>query len=734
MKHFDDVGLLGDKAIRHGGPDQMVMISGGPASHLSRYSILCGPSKRRLVVRQPDIPHAPSHQPSKGEIQLIQQSCQLVGHVEEWKHGCWYHATSVFGTTLADLLDKVKALSKADSFSPRPPEGLPTHAFWSGALAYDLVQWTQPIALQHPPEQGEIIAVLWLIERFVVEQKNDSSLHAFDCPDDDWAQQARQEFDNHAPSARGVPSANPHSETSNMTDQEHEEGIEAIKQGIAAGEFYQVNLGRWWEGQLNSHPSAIFEELCVTNPAPFSAYICAEDLGLALVSSSPESLLQSNGSTVRTAPIKGTRPRGRTHEEELRLRNEMLNDEKERAEHRMLVDLMRNDLGTVSGTGKITIERFDVEAYANVQHLVSQVVGELSDGLDSVDALQAVFPGGSITGCPRTVVCATIDELEQRPRSFWTGSIGWIDLQSGACSWNILIRTLIARKNRKHWHGAIAAGGGITIGSSPRDEVEEAKWKASALRKACGWHVEERNELPQGQLEIHTLEIESAPVATKQGTIKIDDGTMSLDTSILLIDNLDSFTQNIAHAMAGLGHDVIIHRSRNTSSIASPEVLLQDLITRLQPSHIVLGPGPGQPKDSPLTMHAATMAVNGSINRPLLGICLGHQALGLAAGMKLAQVPSGPVHGSPRKVRHDGSGVFEGFTSPHPFTLYNSLIVMKNTSTNLEEIAWNEATGDVMAVRHPYLPIFGVQFHPESVGSENGIRVLSNFLQMKADA
>jgi anthranilate synthase/aminodeoxychorismate synthase-like glutamine amidotransferase len=133
-------------------------------------------------------------------------------------------------------------------------------------------------------------------------------------------------------------------------------------------------------------------------------------------------------------------------------------------------------------------------------------------------------------------------------------------------------------------------------------------------------------------------------------------------------------------------------------------------------------------------MHAATMAVNGSINRPLLGICLGHQALGLAAGMKLAQVPSGPVHGSPRKVRHDGSGVFEGFTSPHPFTLYNSLIVMKNTSTNLEEIAWNEATGDVMAVRHPDLPIFGVQFHPESVGSENGIRMLSNFLQMKADA
>lgn len=734
MKHFGNVGLIGGKAIHYGAPDHMVMLSGGPASHLSRYSILCGPSKKRLVVRQPDIPQAPAHQPSKGEIQLILQSTQLVGHVEEWKHGCWYHETSVFGRDLADLLSKVKALSKTESFFPHPPEGLPTHPFWAGALAYDLVQWTQPIALQHPPKQDEIIAVLWLIERFVLEQKDDSSLHAFDCPGDDWAKQASKEFEHDASMVRGVSSANPHPETSSMTDQEHEEGIEAIKHGIAAGEFYQVNLGRWWEGKLKSHPLAIFEELCFTNPAPFSAYICAEDLGLALVSSSPESLLQSNGSTVRTAPIKGTRPRGRTDEEELHLRNEMLNDEKERAEHRMLVDLMRNDLGAVSGIGKIGIERFDVEAYANVQHLVSQVVGELSDGLDSVDALQAVFPGGSITGCPRTVVCATIDELEQRPRSFWTGSVGWIDLQSGACSWNILIRTLIARKDRKHWHGAVAAGGGITIGSSSRDEVEEAKWKASALRKACGWHVEDRNELPQGKLEIHTLEIEPAPKATKHGTIQIDDGAMRSDASILLIDNLDSFTQNIAHAMAGLGHDVIIHRARNTSTTASPENLFEDLITRLQPSHIVLGPGPGQPKDSPLTMHAATMAMNGSINQPVLGICLGHQALGLAAGMKLEQVPSGPVHGSPRKVRHNGSILFEGFTSPHPFTLYNSLILMNCDGADLEEIAWNETTGDVMAVQHPYQPIFGVQFHPESVGSENGIRVLSNFLQIRADA
>ena len=129
----------------------------------------------------------------------------------------------------------------------------------------------------------------------------------------------------------------------------------------------------------------------------------------------------------------------------------------------MLVDLMRNDIGAVSKVGTVQVERFDVEAYTNVQHLVSQITGILADDLTGIDALQAIFPGGSITGCPRTVVCAAIDELENHPRSFWTGSAGWIDVMTGECSWNILIRTLQANRVQGEWIGKIAAGGGITI-------------------------------------------------------------------------------------------------------------------------------------------------------------------------------------------------------------------------------------------------------------------------------
>ena len=122
----------------------------------------------------------------------------------------------------------------------------------------------------------------------------------------------------------------------------------------------------------------------------------------------------------------------------------MIDDVKERSEHRMLVDLMRNDLSAVCEVGTVNVSRFDVESYANVHHLVSHITGVLSKNYTSSDALSAIFPGGSITGCPRTMVCAAIDKLEPTNRSFWTGSVGWFDPHSNDCSWNILIRTLEA--------------------------------------------------------------------------------------------------------------------------------------------------------------------------------------------------------------------------------------------------------------------------------------------------
>ena len=141
----------------------------------------------------------------------------------------------------------------------------------------------------------------------------------------------------------------------------------------------------------------------------------------------------------------------------------------------MLVDLMRNDLTHVCKPGTIKISKFDVEAYANVQHLVSHICGQLADNKSGIEALNALFPGGSITGCPRTVVCSVIDKIEQHKRSFWTGSAGWIDLHEGKCSWNILIRTIEATRSSDIWNAIIGAGGGITIKSNPELEVHESE-------------------------------------------------------------------------------------------------------------------------------------------------------------------------------------------------------------------------------------------------------------------
>ncbi len=735
--HWRDLGLLGEKAVHYGGPDELLFYSGGPQSHLARFSILCGPSRKRVVVRQPNQNNAPpaqKHSPLNGDVRLMKEKQPFVAQVEEWKHGCWYHSTSIFAKSLSELLEKLRPLTSEQCFDSTPDMSLPQRPFWAGAFAYDMVQWTLPLQLQNLPDEGEILTILWLVERIAVHDKAKDMISTHTLSKDTWGQDICQ---NMTPESLLQTLSKPPAsiETSSMNDEQHERAIEAIRESIRAGQMYQVNIGRWWSGKIREHPRKIFQRLNEVNPAPFSAYLEAPDLGFSLVCSSPESLLKCDGESVFTSPIKGTRPRGETstHEEELRI--EMVNDEKERSEHRMLVDLMRNDISSVSKIGSVKVERFDVEAYSNVQHLVSHLSGVLGDGLTGIDALQAVFPGGSITGCPRTVVCSAIDELEQRPRSFWTGSIGWIDLTTGAGSWNILIRTLIARKIRGQWHADVAAGGGITIGSHPKTEVEEAKWKAAALRNACGWIEADNSKLPIGELSIHQLEIEAVPKAITEGKVRFVDNNTVAKGCVLLIDNLDSFTLNIAHALAGLGREVLIYKSRDGGPVPVwDSASCAEFVSHFQPSHIVLGPGPGVPTDSPLTMGLAHLALSGKTTIPILGICLGHQALGLAGGMKLVRSPNGPVHGAPRSCVHTQTGLFSTLESPSLFTRYNSLSITSSKNGTFIETAHEAGTKVVMGIQHSKLKIHGIQFHPESVGSQEGLKLLNNFLMLEADA
>ena len=646
-----------DKLLNSQGEDRILLLSGGPKSHLAQRSMFAKGMKKRLVITQPSIEPQVNHSPLNGETILNLKKNPMEGSLQIWTDNGWKVTTILNAKNLEGMLR---------SLVPHTPKG----SLWAGALSYDLVQWTQPISLQHPPEEGEILAVLWLVEEWIEEEVRSPEIPS---------------------PVRMV------GETSSHTDEEHAQIVHRIKQSITAGEMYQLNFGRTWTGPLGEDPAHIFHRLATNNPAPFSGYIEAADLGLALASSSPEILLDTKDGTVMTAPIKGTRPRGSDADQESLLRRDLVHDVKERAEHRMLVDLERNDLGIVAKSGSVHQSRFDVEAYANVQHLVSQVKGILDDKKDGIDALQALFPGGSITGCPKTVVCAAIDELEKKPRSFWTGSMGWIDVHTGDSTWNIMIRTLEARFSPEGWQGTVIAGGGITIESNPEAEVAESVWKAAALRRACGWLNPETKPIPKGDLGIYPLYVEQQPYQPEE----------LFDLNIAFIDNLDSFSHNIIHALQTLGCNVETFDGRGE-------------IVDFNHDAVVIGPGPGRPEISPLSMHAA------SLDTPVLGICLGHQAIGLTRGMELIESPLGPVHGVPSTIVADGNGLLS--KGKHVMTRYNSLVLRGDGDIS---VTANDDTGTLpMEIRDGNT--YGLQFHPESIGSSGGMEVLSEFLRRVA--
>lgn len=254
--------------------------------------------------------------------------------------------------------------------------------------------------------------------------------------------------------------------------------VRQIQRYIAQGDVFQVNLSLRQSRPLKTAPEDIYEWLRVLNPSPYMGLIRLPDF--QLVSASPELLVKLHHGRVSTCPIAGTRRRGQTFEEDQALAAELLANEKERAEHIMLVDLERNDLGRICRYGSVkATELMRVERYSHVMHLVSQIEGDLADGNDALDVIAAAFPGGTITGAPKIRTMEIIEELEPVRRGPYTGSIGWIDY-NGDMEFNIVIRTLIVSGGI----GYIQAGAGIVIDSDPEREYVESITKTKALWKA----------------------------------------------------------------------------------------------------------------------------------------------------------------------------------------------------------------------------------------------------------
>jgi para-aminobenzoate synthetase component I len=270
--------------------------------------------------------------------------------------------------------------------------------------------------------------------------------------------------------------------TSGLDRDEYRGGVETIRTAIAGGELYQANLTRRLETRFDGDPWPLYRRLRTGDPALFAAWL---DLGerRALLSASPEPFLAVDRfGAVETNPIKGTRPRGATRDEDRALACELLNSDKDRAENVMIVDVLRNDLGRVCVPGSVRVPRLcRLERTAAVQHLVSTVTGQLQPGKTPFDLLAASFPGGSITGAPKIRAMQLVETIEPVRRGPYTGALGWIG-PDGAMATSILIRTFVADGSRLTLH----VGGGITWGSDPDAEWDETVAKARGPLAAIG--------------------------------------------------------------------------------------------------------------------------------------------------------------------------------------------------------------------------------------------------------
>ena len=281
---------------------------------------------------------------------------------------------------------------------------------------------------------------------------------------------------------------------SNMSREDYAANIDRIKEYIVAGDCIQTVLSQRFSRPTQAHPFEIYRALRTINPSPYMFYL---ELGDAhIVGASPEMLVRVEDGLIDYHPIAGTRPRGRDEAEDLALEEELRNDEKERAEHIMLVDLGRNDVGRVSEPGTVQVTQLmDVERYSHVMHLVSHVTGRLRSDLTSYDALRACFPAGTVSGAPKIRAMEIIAELERDRRGVYAGAAGYFDL-SGNLDTAITLRTMVVKDGVAH----VQAGGGIVYDSEPQREYEETENKARALLRAIEQAEHTAETAPRGSL------------------------------------------------------------------------------------------------------------------------------------------------------------------------------------------------------------------------------------------
>ena len=374
-------------------------------------------------------------------------------------------------------LDEFDFLSTLESSVDVPTiqSDLPFTGGWFVYLSYELIGQIEPVLKDDLHSGDQEVAIAVKIPAAIIIDHTDDQTYLLDQFDD----QAR--IDQVLADIKHLNEIEAVAIKGTLSWEEESKflsGVQRSRDYIVAGDVFQVNLSRQWQYQLDSKitPVQIYQALKHSNPAPFSALARFE--GFSIISSSPERLFSVDGDQIETRPIAGTHPRGIGEEDE-RLKAQLINHPKEQAEHIMLLDLERNDLGRVCEYGSVHVnEIMTLESYPYVHHIVSNIKGKLRADVGIKALVWALFPGGTITGCPKIRCMQIIAELEQMPRQAYTGSLGYIS-SNGKMDFNILIRTMTQQDNTL----TLRAGAGIVFDSVAERELEETQHKAEGMLK-----------------------------------------------------------------------------------------------------------------------------------------------------------------------------------------------------------------------------------------------------------
>ncbi|NPA13380.1 MAG: anthranilate synthase component I [Aquificae bacterium] len=400
--------------------------------------------------------------------------------------------------TFKESIDPLQELKEyLKGFNPAPVEGLPP--FWGGFVGYvgyDIVHFYEPIPDTNT-DSLQIPDIYFFLSDEVVAFDNVKNtikiivspiLSPEEDPEEVYHQtlerikRIEQRLYRDASLTRipvvDIKEVSIEGWKSNFKKEDFLKAVEKSKNYIREGDIIQVVLSQRFEKKLKTDPINVYRAVRSINPSPYLFYLDLQDI--KLIGSSPEILVSVKNGKILTKPIAGTRPRGKDLEEDEKLQKELLSDEKERAEHLMLVDLARNDVGRVAKSGSVNVDRFMyIEKYSHVIHIVSDVSGEMEEGLDPIDVLKAVFPVGTVSGAPKVRAMQIIEELEPDKRGAYAGAVGYISFDKNLDT-AIAIRTAVVVGDTIY----VQAGAGIVADSVPEKEFQETVNKAKAMIKA----------------------------------------------------------------------------------------------------------------------------------------------------------------------------------------------------------------------------------------------------------